>query len=271
MNLPRCARLLVLCVLGLSLTACSSQVSKQTQMNPRSPVLSGDNYEYNPEQASVANARLGIEYMKQGRYKIALMKLQKALQQDDDNNEAHTTIALLHEKLGQSDLAQKHFEKALKLAPDDASLHNNYASYLCRQQKLQQAQQHFLRALNNPLYETPELVHTNAGLCALRFNQQAQAMQAFDKALQENPQFSVALYQMAELHEKKGSVMEANQYFQRYEKVARHTPQTLWLGVRIASALGDRNREANYAFALKSQYPETESARLLKLFEQGIY
>jgi len=272
MNSQRHALLSVLCVLFFALTACSSSPKQaKPKMNPTSPVLSGNNYEYDPAEASVANARLGIEYMKQGKYKIALMKLQKALQQDDNNFEAHTTIALLHERLGQKNLAERHFEQALDLAPEDASIHNNYGSYLCRQQKLKAAQQHFLRALNNPLYETPELVHTNAGLCALRFNQQQQAIDSFSQALQKNPKFSVALYQMSALNEKMGNVIEANQYFQRYEKVARHTPQTLWLGVRIARALGERDREANYALLLKSQYPETEPARLLQLFEQGVY
>lgn len=272
MNLERHLLLFILCAWGLNLTGCSS-TAKQNKppMNPTSPVLSGSNYEYNPTEASIANARLGVEYMKQGRYKVALEKLRKALEQNDDNQEAHTAVALLHEKLGQEDLAEKHFSKALALAPNDASIHNNYASYLCRQQKPQAAQKYFLHALNNRLYDTPELVHTNMGLCALRFNQQQQALEAFEKALQKNPQFSIALYQMANLHEKNGNVIEADKYFLRYEKIARHTPQSLWLGVRLARALGIREREANYALLLKSQYAETEQARLLQLFEQGIY
>ncbi len=258
------------CLLLLAQAACSSAPKTDSPpMNPTSPVLSG-NYEYNPEQAADANTHLGIEYMKQGSYKVALLKLEKAIQQNPENHEAQMTIALLYESLGKLDLAETHFAKTLRLAPDDASVHSNYGSYLCRQQKFAEAQQHFQLALNNPLYDTPELVHTNAGLCALRFNQKQQAQEAFQQALQSNPEFPVALYQLAELHEQSGEVAQADQHYQRYVKVARQTPQTLWLGVRIARALGERDREANYALLLKSQYPDTEQARLLHSSETGV-
>ncbi len=266
--------LVLSCLLMAALiqVSCSSSPKQPPRaINPASPVLSGNDYKYDPEQAAVANARLGVEYMKQGRYKVALAKLKKALEQDDNNHEAHVTAALLYEQLGQLDVTNEHFAKALKLRPKDASTHNNYASYLCRQQQFALAQEHFKQAMKDPLYDTLELVHTNIGLCALRFNQTVQARESFETALKDNPDFSTALYQLAELHEQKGEINQALQYFERYEKVAPHTAQTLWLGVRIARALGQRDREANYAFLLKSNYPNTEFARLLGLSEQNRY
>ena len=41
------------------------------------------------------------------------------------------------------------------------------------------------------------------------------------------------------------------------------SPETLWLGIRIARALGDKDAEASYALQLRQQHPNAEQTRLL--------
>jgi type IV pilus assembly protein PilF len=45
--------------------------------------------------------------------------------------------------------------------------------------------------------------------------------------------------------------------------IASPGPETLWLGIKIARALGDKNSEASYALQLRQQYPNSDQTRML--------
>jgi type IV pilus assembly protein PilF len=222
---------------------------------------------YKPHKLSTINAQLGIAYMQRGDYQIAMQKLQKAVEQDEQNPEAHTGLALLYGRLGQTGLIARHYERALQLEPNNSSTHNNYASFLCQQGNIPEAEAHFQQALENPLYKTPELAYTNAGLCALRSQRQTDAERYFRKALEADSRFPVALYQLADLHAQRNESVEAQALYARYLAVAPQTAQTLWLGVRIAAQTGDKNAAASYALLLRSKFPEAEETQLLKTLD----
>ena len=40
-----------------------------------------------------------------------------------------------------------------------------------------------------------------------------------------------------------------------FEELSDHTPQSLWLGIRLARALGDKDALASYELTLKKLYP----------------
>ncbi|MDM8544892.1 type IV pilus biogenesis/stability protein PilW [Candidatus Venteria ishoeyi] len=259
---------LLLPLSALLLVACGNQ---RHQPAPPNPIVLNENAKYDPKSAAESNTELGINYMRQGRYAVALDKLNKALEQDSKNPMAHTAMALLNEHLGKKTEVEPHYKKALSLEPDNSATHNNYAAFLCSQGRMAEAETHFQTALANPLYKTPELAYTNAGLCAVRFNKRNKAMDYFRKALQHNPNIARALYQMAELYEEQGAFTEAQAYYRRYIAIASQTPQSLWLGVRIARALNDKDAEASYALQLKSRYPEANETYQLKQSEQIYY
>ena len=52
-------------------------------------------------------------------------------------------------------------------------------------------------------------------------------------------------------------------YLQRYLEIAKHTPKSLWLGIRIERELGDRDALASYALQLENGYPDSQETRLL--------
>jgi len=85
----------------------------------------------------------------------------------------------------------------------------------------------------------------NSGLCALRAHNSTQAETYFRQALQKNPKFPRALFRMAELSYEQKYYTQAYEYLQRYIEIAKHTPQTLWLGIRIERALNNRSTAAS--------------------------
>ncbi|HEY9198318.1 MAG TPA: type IV pilus biogenesis/stability protein PilW [Gammaproteobacteria bacterium] len=210
-----------------------------------------------------ANMELGVLYMREGKKAVALELLQKAIDQDPDLAEAHNAIAVLYENLGETDKADDHFRRAISLDSKNAQAHNNYGSFLCRNQRWDDAQEHFLAAATNPLYETPEVAYTNAGICANTAKETAKAEEYWRKALELNPRFPVALLYMARLSVNQKNYMQSRAYLQRLHELTKPNAESLWLGVQTERALGDRNAEASYSMLLKNNFPDSPQAKQL--------
>ena len=145
---------LVSLVLVISLLSACAPAPKST----RAPEIKQDPAE--------VNTQLGIEYMREGRYELALEKLKKALKQNPSYQTAQTSIAVLYEKLGENNLADKHYRRAYNLDRKNPLTANNYGQFLCRNGRYKEADKMFMTAVKDPLYQYPEMVYTNAGICA---------------------------------------------------------------------------------------------------------
>ncbi len=232
-------------MLALLLGACSS-----------TPTYTSD-----PKRAAKANLELGVAYYREGRLQLAMENLQRAVELDPDLSEAHGAIAILYERLGENESAERHYRRALALAPADSRTNNNYGQFLCQQKRLQDADRHFRQAVADPLYDTPEVAYTNAGICARRIPDVRKAEEYFRLALERNPFYPQALLQMLSLNHEQGEYLRARAYLQRYQQVSRHGPESLWLGIRVEHALGDKNAVASYGLALRNNFPDAPQTR----------
>lgn len=226
------------------------------------PNIQDENYVPEDKAADI-NLQLGVEYMRRGQNDIALNKLKKALKIDNNYADAHNAIAILYEHLGLDDDARQHYRKAVTFKPGDSDIHNNYGQFLCKHSQWDEADKHFLKALENPVYRTPEIPYTNAALCALRNKDSTKGETYLRQALEKNPKFPRALYQMAQLSYEQQHYQPARDYLQRYLEVAEHTPQSLWLGIRIERALNNTDAEASYTLLLRNQFPDSQETQLL--------
>ncbi len=219
--------------------------------------------EHQPTKLASIDTQLGVEYMKQGRDDIAMKKLQHAIDSDPNYAAAYDVLGLLYSKLGESRKAEESFKKALSLDPNNSGMLNNYGLFLCTHGKAEEGQKKFAAAIANPLYRTPDIAYTNAGICAIQQNDAEAADRFFRKALGFNPKMPIALLQMAKLSFADGKYLPARAYLQRYEAVATPTAESLWLGVRIEKNLGNKDREASYAVSLRGKFPDSDETRLL--------
>jgi type IV pilus assembly protein PilF len=204
--------------------------------------------------------KLAVEYLKEGQTETALRKVNKALEEDPDNAQAHSVIALIYQRLGQEQLAEKHFRTAVSLKPKDPYVLNAYASYLCDRRKFSAAETQYKKALANPLYPSPWVAMTNMGTCAKRSGNRSKAETHFRQALNANPSFGPALAAMADLDYSRGSYKSAQTYLDRYFRVSQPTSQVLLLAVRVERKLGSRKRADTYAQLLKKNYPNSYEA-----------
>ncbi|MGB5440963.1 MAG: type IV pilus biogenesis/stability protein PilW [Gammaproteobacteria bacterium] len=241
-------------LMALALSACAAMTERE---NPR----------VNKELAAQANTQLGLTYMQEGNYEMANLKLEKALELQPDRAQTHEAIAILYEQVGETAKAEKHYKRTLELTPDYARGHNNYGQFLCTAGRYQEAEKEFLLAANNAFYPVPSMPLTNAGLCALRIPDMDRAEGFFRQALAKDPGFAPALLQMGLISFSKGNYMSTRGYIQRYQEVAPHTAETLWLAIRTEYALGDHRAWGNYAMMLGNSFPDSNEVRILKKWE----
>lgn len=209
-------------------------------------------------KAAESNTSLGLEYMNRGQYEVALGKLKKAIKADSSYAPAQTVIAVLYERIGEQDLAGKHYKAAFEAAPKDGDVNNNYGVYLCKTDKENQAIGHFLKALDDPFYSTPAIALTNAGSCALRNGDFAEADQYLRRALKIEPDLPDALMNMSRLSFEQGNYLSARAFMQRYESSANHVAETLLLAFRVEMASGNSRAANKYKLVLESNFPDSE-------------
>lgn len=221
-----------------------------------------------PVRAAEVNTRLGIGYLERDELQLAIEKLQTALEHDDAHTPAYLTLALIYEQLGDTRQAGRYYREASRLAPIDGSTQNAYAVHLCRRGEFREANRHFQRAMEDPFYATPELAYGNAGACARRAGQLEQAETYLRQALEIDPNYADALFQLAALQMERGDAFRARAFLQRFESVAAADAATLMLGYRIEETLNNSGQAEQYAARLEQEFPDSAEVRELRGLRQ---
>ncbi len=241
----------------LALAGCQSNPVRNAEPTPTT-----DN------ELAELHTRLGIGSLQQGKLELAWERLSKAIQYDPGYSTAHNAMGLVYEQLDQPDKAEQHYRRATSVNPWDSRSQNNYGRFLCDRDRYEEAQERFEAALRNTLYESPEVVHTNAGLCAKAQGHFDDAERSLRTALQINPTIPPALLGMAEVSYEKGRYLSGRGYLQRYLAVSEHTSRSLWLGIRLENQLGDDDAVSSYAMLLRSNYPDSHETQ--QLLDAGV-
>jgi type IV pilus assembly protein PilF len=206
---------------------------------------------------------LAAEYYRQGQLDAAIQRAKKGLELDGKNARAHYMIALIYQRIGEYKLAEKHFVDATRLEPKNPDIQNARGTFYCSQKRYREAEEQFKKALDNPLYNTPWVTLTNAGICALQSGDRQKAVSHLRRAIEANPRFGPALQEMADISYQSGDYKGARAYLDRYFQSTQPTARALLLAVRVERRLGARKRAATYEQLLRSSFPD--SAEVLSL------
>ncbi|HEV3180861.1 MAG TPA: type IV pilus biogenesis/stability protein PilW [Steroidobacteraceae bacterium] len=213
--------------------------------------------------AAAYNVQLGLDYMNQGELARAKEKLDRALSQNPSSADVHSARALLFQRMGSTNQADAEFRTALRLAPHDPQIVNSYAAYLCQSGRTDEGVKHFLEAAHNALYSTPWFAYTNAGVCQRTAKRDDEARANFARALQLQPNYAEAVFQLATLQFQHGELAPARASIDTFMGSFPETPDLLLLGVRVARAQGDRLAAQRYARKLQLDFPGTDQVRAL--------
>jgi len=216
-------------------------------------------------QRAKVHTELGGLYLSQGNLGVALEEARKALAASSSYAPAHSLMGLIHMQMRENAAAEESYERALRLAPNDPEINNSYGWFLCQTGRERRALNHFQLALRSPLYATPSLAYTNAGICSLRLQDDKAAEEYFMRALRLDPASDRAAYFLADISFRQGRLAQARQYLGDLHKRADPSVETLWLSLRIERKLGERDLEARLAAQLRRRFPEAaETQRMLQ-------
>jgi len=210
------------------------------------------------------HTELGASYLMHNQLDIARQELERALELDPDSAMANNVMALLQIRLKDDVRAEKHFRRSISEQPDYSDARNNYAVFLCERNRFDEADEQFRLAIRNPLYKSPDQGNANAGLCRLRAGDPKGSEAYFRAALQSNPRYTVALFQLAKLSFESRQMLSARGFMQRYFEVGRDSPEALLLAFRIEKALNAKDGQAKYALRLRGKFPDSSEAKQLR-------
>jgi len=211
--------------------------------------------EKSSRRAAETNTALGRNYMDNGKYEIALEKLKRAVAHDKTYAPAHTMLGVLYETIGETEKAGAEYKEAVKYAPENGDVNNNYGAWLCAAGNRKEADKYFVAAVDDPFYTTPAIALSNAGSCALAAGDVDKAETFLRQSLEYDSKLGTSLLPMAEVSYIQGEYLRARAFLQRYEAVGVMNEESLYLGFRIESKLGDEESAERYRIDLLDRYP----------------
>jgi type IV pilus assembly protein PilF len=213
------------------------------------------------QEAGRINARLAMEYLKRDQLQVAQEKIEKALVQNPRDVNVQLSAGLVYERLRENKTAEKHFRQAVKVAPGSPEAQNALGAYLCRNKQQAKGEEMFVKAANNPLYRTPFVAYTNAGVCARSAGQLERAERYLRQALTAQVDYPETYAQLAGVLHERGNNLHARAFVERYLAVAPATADMLLLGYNIEVAMKDQSAAAGFRSRLEKEFPDSEQAR----------
>lgn len=209
-----------------------------------------------PHSIAQNEIALAQEYIKMGKYEIALERLNRAVKTEPSSPDAYTVLGLLYERINRPELAEANYAKAVKLAPDKGDMLNNYGAWLCRSGHAADADVQFRKALADPFYQTPTMAMGNAMLCAVNAGNTALAEAYGRQILAVDPRNVVTLQTMADLAFRRGDFLQARAFVERFVATGQYSAPLLELGARTEEKLGDAAAARAYRDRIAAGAPQ---------------
>jgi len=219
------------------------------------------------DEAADTNYQLGAQYYRNGSFELARARLERAVELDARNANAHSLLALTLVQLGNHRLANESFVRAVRIAPNNKDVRNTYAVYLCQQNQYDDALEQFDRAIGIRENDNAWVEMTNAGVCVAKKPDFSAAETYFRSALELRPTYGEALIQMAALKHRTDDNLTARAFLQRFLGTNPPSAPVLYLAVQIEIAYGDDRAATDYMNQLLRDFPESSEARLM--LQQG--
>ncbi|MDW5285688.1 type IV pilus biogenesis/stability protein PilW [Alteromonas macleodii] len=218
--------------------------------------LYGGNFDH--EEAAKTRMSLGLTYLQNNNYTQAKKNLDKALEFNPRSADVQFAMAYYYQLVGDNLRAEEYYETAIDLAPNSGDIANSYGAFKCQNGEYEKAKAYFFDAINNRLYANAAQTYENLALCAQSQGKLDEAIGYFQDALKHQPARGKSLFLLSELYTVSEQWELAESTLRKYERVAKVTPDSLWLAYEIAKGKGDLETAKGYGEMMMSLFPESE-------------
>lgn len=207
-----------------------------------------------------AQLDLARGYLEQREWARARDPLSRALQIDARSAEALTLMAVSYQGQQEDVLAEQYYRRALRADPRHARALNNYGAFLFAQGRFRDALEPLRTLTRDPSYPDRARAFESLGLTELQVGHTERAREAFERALSINPQMAGSVLELARIAYQDGDLAQARRRYDAYRGMARQTPASLCLGLRLARRAGDADQVASHEIALRNLFPDSVEA-----------
>ena len=188
---------LALVILLLSAAACGGGGTKKQEPTK-------------PEELSTQDkVRMAQSMLNAGRTGDAVQLLEQALAEEPDSAQLQLFYGKINFQAGKFAEAEAAFERAIELDPYLTDARNFLGATYAEQGKNAEAEQEYLKALDDPAYTSPEMVYLNLGLLYSSQGRNLEAIESLRNAVEINPRFYKAHFELASLLDREGNLDEA--------------------------------------------------------------
>jgi tetratricopeptide (TPR) repeat protein len=180
-----------------------------------------------------ATRNLGEAYLRQGKYRMALMQLKKAEELIPPDHILQDDLGLCYYFLNDQDQAIIHFKKALTIKDDYTPARNNLGNAYAEKKEWDKAIEQYKIVTTDLLYGTPQNPLSNLGFVYYELQEFKLSAQYFLKALDIKPDFVRALYGLAKTYMAMERVPDA---IAKLEKAVDISPDSAALYFELARA-----------------------------------
>lgn len=259
--LKRAVKFAVFVTLPLLLVSCVTETTGGFNVE-RSDSVALDNY-----------LQLAVGYLEGGDLANSKRHLANAAGIDNNNSDVYAIWGLVYAREGEPELANDNFQLSLRINPANSKARNNYSAFLFANNRFEDAYQQLERVVQDVEYPRRPQAFENLGLAALRLDRTAEAESAFNRAVQLNSQQFRSSLELADLNLKKGDVLQARAFYRNYLALLQfyrvtHNARSLWIGIQLENALGNKENIAEYGEQLESDFSaSTENQLYQQLLE----
>lgn len=156
----------------------------------------------------------GTTALSQGEYTKALTNLKKAIEVIEEDSRYHNNLGMAYYFKKDQVNAIKHLKRSIEIDPKNSDAKNNLASIYFYQGKLELAEKLYTEVTKDLEYTKQFRVYYNLAFIELKKGRKNNAINLYQKAIEENKSFCPAHFQLGEIHYQNHSYHQAANAFE---------------------------------------------------------
>ena len=169
--------------------------------------------------------RLAQVQLEQDKTMQAIDSVNKAIELDPDNAEAHYFLGYIHYQQSEYKPAERELKKAIKINPYYTDAHNHLGLVYRETKDYDKAMAEFEAALKDKAYRNPERIHLNMGFLYLDRGMVPEAVAQFQKSVAINPSYARGHLGLGKAYTKAGQSRQADEELRKVVALGPDSPE----------------------------------------------